>query len=459
MDGRSALIHQRETAKFFVMNRNAYCFNDMGTGKTLAALWAADFLMRNNVLKKVLVVAPLSTMISAWARDLVLNIPGRRYAIAHGTREKRIAAIQSSANFVIINHDGIKIVQDALIREKFGLMIIDELTAFKNYSADRTKAAERVARAVGAVWGLTGKPTPNGPIEAFGQAKVVNPYNPFLPKYFTAFRNMVETKINQFTSIPKPEANDIVHRILQPAIRYTRAQCIDLPPCTRIEVHAEMTREQKDAYEAMRQQLLVEYRDGLITAQNAAIKALKLLQISSGAVKDDSGRVVVLDAAPRFAELMRLFEETPNGKLVVFAAFRADVERIRDFFRSKGITSDIIYGSVDQRDRARHIQSFQDGALETLIIQPQSAAHGITLTAASTVVWWSLIPSNEYYDQANHRIIRMGQTREQLVAHMIGSPADRKMLRALENKDCQANDLLESFEDFLAPMTEAEVEP
>lgn len=456
-EGRTPFIHQKKTAAFLISNRRAYCFNDMGTGKTLSAYWAADFLMRNEVIRRVLIVAPLSTMRSAWVRDLILNIPNRTYAVAHGTKDRRIAAINSSANFVVINHDGLKIMQDYIIRAKFDLVIIDELTAFKNFAADRTKAAQRVANAIGAVWGLTGRPTPNSPIEAYGQAMVVNPRNPYLPKYFTQFRDLVMHKINMYLYLPKDDANDNVFRILQPAIRFTRAQCIDLPPCTIDTRHIEMTNEQKVAYEKMRLQLLIEYEEGFITASNVAIKLLKLTQIAAGAVKDDEGRTVFYDASPRLNELMDIFDETPQRKLVVFAAFRADVERIEEFFTKKGLRVGKIYGSVPEKQRFHLIEDFQEGDLNVIVIQPQSAAHGITLVAANNVVWYSLIPSNEYYTQANDRIIRIGQIREQYIIRLTGSPAEMRLLKMLEGKAFQSDDLMKDFVSFLGPANDEEL--
>jgi SNF2 family DNA or RNA helicase len=142
--------------------------------------------------------------------------------------------------------------------------------------------------------------------------------------------------------------------------------------------------------------------------------------------------------------------------LVVFAAFRADVERIVEFFEKKGAQIGFIYGSVSEKQRGALIKDFQDGELEVLVIQPQSAAHGITLTAANTVVWYSLIPSNEFYLQANDRIIRIGQIRNQYIIHLVGSPAENRLLRMLGDKTEQSDDLMESFEDFLAPINDAE---
>lgn len=449
--GNKPFDHQVKTAEFLLSNKRAYVFNEMGTGKSLSALWAADFLIINEKVHRVLIVCPLSTMRAAWGRDILFNLPHRRFAIAHGSKDVRLKVLRGSAEIVIINHDGLKIIEDHILAAGFDLLIVDELTAFKNYSTDRTKVACRIASKMKAVWGLTGAPTPNGPLEAFGQAKVVNPTNPYLPKFFTQYRDRVVERVNQFVWIPKHDANAFVHKILQPAIRYTRDECLDLPPCTKEVRQTEMTQDQKVAYETMRQRLLIEHENGFITASNAAIKLLKLMQIAAGAVKDDEGNVIVYNASTRMSELYDIFTQTPQEKLVIFAAFRAVVEQIHKFFTDKGIKSAIIYGSVDHKERARHIENFQDGDLKVLVIQPQAAAHGITLTAASTVVWQSLIPSNEIYGQANDRIARIGQQRNQLILHMIGCPAEAHMLRLLERKQANSTDLLQSFSDFLKP--------
>jgi SNF2 family DNA or RNA helicase len=459
--GHTPFLHQIKTTEFLLWNKRSYVFNEMGTGKTLSALWAADFLIINEKIRRVLIVCPLSTMRAAWGRDILFNLPHRKFAIAHGPKDIRAKIIRGTAELVIINHDGLKIVEDHITNAGFDLMIVDELTAFKNYSTDRTKVACRIANRMKAVWGLTGAPTPNGPVEAYGQAKVVNPTNPFLPRFFTQFRDRVLERVNAFVWIPKHDANQLVHKILQPAIRYTRDECLDLPPCTKEVRLIEMTQEQKVAYETMRQRLLIEHKDGTITAANAAIKLLKLMQIAAGAVKDDDGNVITYNASSRMSELYDILEATPQRKLVIFAAFRAVVENINEFFLSKKVKSAIIYGSVDHKERARHIEAFQDGDLEVLVIQPQAAAHGITLTAASTVVWQSMVPSNEIYGQANDRIARIGQSRNQLIIHLIGCQAENHMLRLLERKQANSTDLLNSFSDFLSndPIDIADLEP
>lgn len=437
--------HQKETSIFLIMNKRSFVLNDLGTGKTLSALWACDFLMINQKIKKVLISSPLSTIKSVWGNEIFFNFMNRKFAIAHGRREDRAMAIRSNVEFVIINHDGLVTMEQELIREKFDVFIIDEVTAFKNHKTDRYKSAKNIADKCKAVWAMTAEPTPNSPVEAYGPAKIVNPSNPFLPGLFTKYRDMVEEKITTHISMPKLGAEKIVHKILQPSIRFERDRCVDLPPCQYIDLEIPMTDHQKKAYESMRKQLLIEYDNGLITASNAAVKALKLVQIAAGWVKDDEGNVHELDSKSRLDELWSIYENTHRGKLLVFTAFRAAVEGITKFFVGKGVKAQFIHGSVSQNVRASLISDFQNGDLNVLVVQPQSTSHGVTLTAADTAVWHSLVPSGEIHRQANGRITRIGQTRKQTIIRMIGCQAERRVAQILDNKGRMSDGTLTLF--------------
>lgn len=437
--------HQKETTIFLIRNKRSFVLNDLGTGKTVSALWACDFLLINQKIKKVLVSSPLSTLKSVWGNEIFFNFTNRKFAIAHGTRNDRTVAIRSNVEFVIINHDGLVTMEQELIREKFDVFIIDEITAFKNHKTDRFKAAKNIADKCKAVWGMTAEPTPNSPVEAYGPAKIVNPSNPFLPGLFTKYRDMVEEKITTHISMPKLGAEKIVHKILQPSIRFERDKCVSLPPCQYIDLVVPMTDQQKKAYEQMRKQLLIEYENGLITASNAAVKALKLVQIAAGWVKDDEGNVHELDSKLRLEELWSIYENTHLGKLIVFTAFRAAVEGVAEFFKKKGVKANFIHGSVNQNTRASLISDFQNGDLNVLVVQPQSTSHGVTLTAASTVVWHSLVPSGEIYRQANGRITRIGQTKKQVIIRMLGCQAERRIAQILDNKGRMSDGTLALF--------------
>lgn len=449
--------HQMETMVFCLQNKRMYNFSDLGTGKTMGHLWCSDFLMVNEKVEQVLVISPLSTMQSVWGSEIFFNLPHRRYQIAHGTREQRLWAINSNTDFIIINHDGISIpeVERAIIHKirtgKIGLIIIDELTAFKKHTTNRSKAMQRICQAAGSkvgIQGLTGAPTPNGPTEAFGQAKCVTPDNPHLPKYFKQFQSKVEYQAGPYMWVALPDADQVVNRILQPAVRYKRDDCIDIPECQYVERIVEFSPEQKKVYAQMKDELLIEYGQGEITAVNAAVKMSKLLQIAAGSVKDDNGQVLYLDSSPRDEQLWEIFEETGKRKLVVFSAFRASIAHLTQFFRDRKVKVGEIHGSVPHDQRAQLIRDFQDGDLQVLVIQPQSSAHGITLTASSTIVWYSLVPSGEIHVQANGRITRAGQTRKQLIYYLIGCKAEKRILSLLQSKGDMSHRVLSLFEEI-----------
>jgi SNF2 family DNA or RNA helicase len=445
--------HQIETTKFLLINKQAFVLSDMGTGKTLCPLWASDFLMVNNRIKRVLIVSPLSTMQAVWGREIFRNFPHRKWAIAHGSAAKRTAALKSDAEFVIINHDGVKTTTDELIKAKFDVVIIDELTAFKNPTSERTKAMCKITHSIidreRGVWGMTGEPTPNGPTEAFGQARVVNPRNPNLPRFFKQFQNLVEYEIAPYVMVPKTDAAKHVFSILQPSIRYTREQCVDIPECLTDIIEIKFSQQQHDMYQKMKKELLIEYEQGLITASNAGVKAMKLLQISAGAVKDDDGGILILDDKPRMDFISQTLDEMgKHKKLVIFSSFRAGIAKLEDYLTKEKIKVRAIHGSVAQAARGEFIRMFQDEDLEALVIQPQSCAHGVTLTESDTVLWHSLIASGEIFNQANARITRIGQKRKQYVRIPWGSRAEYRLIEILQSKNLNSRDVLEMFEDL-----------
>lgn len=445
--GRKPFDHQRTTVSFLLQNKRAFVLNDMGTGKTLSAIWACDILLTARKIRRVLIISPLSTMRSVWLNELAMNVPTRRAIVAHGQRQSRVAAIQNAGyEFVIINHDGIKIVEDEIIRQQFDVIIIDELTAYKSNS-ERTKCMTRIAASARAVWGLTGDLTPNSPLEAFYPCKIVNPANQFLPRYYGQFRDACMVQVNEMLWVPKPESPQIVAICAQPAIRFTRDQCLDLPDTMYQTLEVSLTKEQQDYYTTMKRAALVESESGNISAVNAGVMLNKLLQISAGAVKNDAGDTIEIGCKDRMDQLLELFEQTPQKKLVVFATFKATIHMLIRELTRHGIKTGAIYGDVAQGVRARLIDEFQNKDLQVLVLQPQSAAHGITLTASSTIVWFSLIPSNELFEQGNARIVRAGQTRKTAIYMFVSTPAERHVADILQRKGDMSREILKLFSD------------
>jgi len=438
--------HQIEITKFLLRNKRAYVLSDIGTGKTLSALWATDILFQMGKIHKVLIIAPLSTLQLVWAKEIFTNFPHSYYAISHGTKEKCKKAIQSNAHYVITNHDAVKSRFDLLMAETWDIIIVDELTAFKSVTADRHKDLKKIAKKSKAVWGMTGAPTPNSPVEAFGQARIVNPSNPDLPPYLGQYKDIVVEQVVQGVWVPTIHAQSMVHKILQPAIRYERDECIDIPPVMKVNVPITMGPEQTRVYNDMRTKLYAEYDAGLITAVNAGVKLGKLLQISAGAVYDDDRLVCYLED-PKYESIMETFEELGRTKLIVLAGFTNVVERLCERMQKDGIRAGFIYGDVKVKDRATIINSFQDdpNGLQILVMQPQAVAHGVTLTAANTIIWHSYVHSGEVHLQVNGRITRMGQTRKQYIRYLACSKAENDTVKRLTGKQAASDSVLKLF--------------
>lgn len=424
--------HQKDTASFLSLRDRAFCFNEAGTGKTSAAIWAADYLMNLGLVKRVLVICPLSIMHSAWQADIFKTAMHRTCGVAHGTASKRQKVIAESYEFVIINFDGVHTVFDDLYKANFDLIIVDEANAYKTATTRRWKTLAKLLRSETKLWMMTGTPAAQSPLDAFGLARLISPER--VPKYSGAWRDRVMNQITRFKWIPKSNCTEQVHKALQPAIRFTKKECLDLPEVVYQTRDVPLSPQTQKYYAALKKQLLVEAAGEQISAVNAAASLNKLLQISGGAVYTDKRQVVEFDVRPRLNALEEVLAETLN-KVIVFVPFIHTIDVVSKFLSDKGITSEIIQGSVSPGQRSQIIKQFQEQPdPRVLIIQPQAAAHGITLTAADTVVFWSPVMSVETYLQCVARIDRVGQKNCMTVVHLQGSDVERRMYSMLQGK-------------------------
>jgi SNF2 family DNA or RNA helicase len=442
------MSHQRTTAEFLTMNKRAFCFNEQGTGKTASAIWAADFLMKQKKVRRALVVCPLSIMDSAWRADLFKFAMHRTVDIAYGSAAKRKKIINGHAEFIIINYDGIGIVEKEIAEGGFDLIIIDEASHYKNAQSQRWKTLNRLLTPDTWLWMMTGTPAAQSPTDAYGLAKLVNPTN--VPRYFNSFRDMVQVKLTQFKWGNKPDAVATVHRVLQPAIRFSKEECLDLPDMLYTKRHVPMTKQQDVYYKKLAKDMLLEFSDGSeVTAINAAIKMSKLLQISAGAVYTTEGDTLEFDISERYKVLREVIDES-SKKVLVFVPFKSTIRMLTDRLVSDGISTEIISGDVNAGTRTDVFKRFQTEANpRVLVIQPQSAAHGVTLTAANTIVWWAPTASLETYAQANARIHRSGQTSKCTVVQLESSPVERRMYSMLDDRIDVHAQVLDLYKDLL----------
>lgn len=439
--------HQKDTASFLTLHRRAFCLNEQGTGKTGSAIWAADYLMKTGRIKRALIICPLSIMDSAWRSDLFNFAMHRTVDIAHGSRDKRIKIVNGDAEFIIINYDGLNIVEEEIKKAGFDLIIVDEANAYKNAQTTRWKTLNRILTPDTWLWMMTGTPAAQSPVDAFGLAKLVNPKG--VPQFFTAFKDMVMTKVTTFKWVVRPNADKVVFEALQPAIRYTKEECLDLPEMTYVVRDVELTPQQKKYYEALRKQLVVQTTGEQITAVNAAVGLNKLLQISCGAVYADSGETLHFDIANRYKVLREVIDET-NQKILIFVPFKHTIALLKEKLTADGFSTDVISGEVSANARADIFRRFQNSPdPRILIIQPQAAAHGVTLTAADTIVWWGPTSSLETYAQANARAHRAGQRHPVTVVKLQGSNAEKHVYRMLDNRITENGKLIDLYKNLL----------
>jgi len=424
--------HQKTTAQFLSANKRAYCLSEAGTGKTSAVIWAADYLMNQGKVRRMLVVCPLSIMQAAWQSDFFKTAMHRTVAVAHGTAEKRKQIVSGTAEVVIINYDGIEIVEKEIKAGNFDLIVVDEANYVKTVTTRRWKALNRVVQPDTWLWMMTGTPASQSPADAYGLAKLVNPAS--VPKYAGTFKDMVMQKISQFTWIPRFNAQDIVFKTLQPAIRYTKADCLDLPDVLYTTRDIPLTPQQDKYYKKLKKEFFIEAGGEDVTAVNAGVMLTKLLQVSSGAIYADSGEIVEFDMSNRMTALKEIISEASH-KVLIFCPFRHSIEKIMSELNKDKISCEAIHGDINMTKRTEIFKNFQEKEdPHVLVIQPQAASHGVTLHAANVVVFWSPVMSVETYIQCCARVDRAGQRNPMTVVHLQGSPVEKKIYAMLQNK-------------------------
>jgi SNF2 family DNA or RNA helicase len=439
--------HQKTTSSFLTLNRRSFCFNEQGTGKTASAIWASDFLIEQGRINRVLIICPLSIMDSAWREDLFDFAPHRSVDIAYGSAKKRKEIINNGAEYVIINYDGIEIVFNDIANGGFDLIIADEATHYKNAQTKRWKALNRLITPSTWLWMMTGTPAAQSPLDAFGLAKLINPSS--VPRFFGSFRDQVMYKITNFKWVPKEDATDRVFNALQPAIRFTKDQCMDLPAMTYVKRKVELTRQQKAYYDELKSKMVLNMGGERVTSINAAVNMNKLLQISAGAVYTDEGEALEFDIKHRYKVLREVIDES-SKKVLVFVPFKHVIDVLTNKLRKDGITTEVIRGDVSAPKRTAIFKQFQTTPdPKVLVIQPQAAAHGVTLTAANTVVWWGPTSSLETYAQANARVHRAGQDHKCTVVQLEGSYIEKRVYSLLDNRIDVHTKMIDLYKEIL----------
>ena len=440
-------IHQRETAASLTLWPRGYCLNGMGSGKTLSVLWAYDYLRSIGQARRMIVVAPLSTLVRTWSDEVFTHFPHLTVAVLHGAMERRLKLLNTTADIYVVNHDGIKSAPllDALCkREDIDVVTLDELAVFRTAGTGRFKAAQRLVAGRKFVWGLTGTPTPNAPTDAWAQCRIITPTT--VPSYYGKFRDSVMRQISPYKWVPREHALETVRAAMQPSIRFSREDCIDLPPTTYQTREVELTPEQKNAYNEMLKTLKTEYSGGQILAVNEAVKLGKLTQILCGVAYGNGGEEVMLPCEPR-VNLVREIIDEAEAKVIVFVPFTAALRHLASEL-AKDYSVEMVYGDISKAERDRIFGAFQKRPdPRVLVADARTMSHGLNLTAANTIIWYGPTTSNETYLQANERIPRPGQKLNTLIVHIESTPVEARMYDRLRKRGTMQGALLDMLKE------------
>ena len=425
-------------------HRKCGLFLEMGLGKTVITLTAVKQLLDDFAITKVLVIAPLRVAATVWSQEVDKwdHLDGITCSRVIGSEKERLAALAADADVYIINRENVSwlVAYQATFKKwPFDMLVIDELSSFKNPSSQRFRALRRVLPAVRRVVGLTGTPTPNGLIDLWSQIYLLD-QGERLGKTLGWYRQEYFNPGDRFGQVvynwvPKKGAPEkIYERIGDICMSMKAEDYLQLPDRIDIEYPVELSEASKKAYETLERDLVLPLADEAITAQNAAVLTGKLLQLANGAMYVEDHSYVSLHDA-KLNALEDLIEAANGEHILVYTAFRSDMERIQFRFPQavELVTED-------------DVNDWNAGQTELLIAHPASAGHGLNLQAGGhIIVWFGLTWSLELYQQANARLHRQGQSQPVTVYHVIAKGTiDEDVMRVITGKAVKQDALIEA---------------
>ena len=437
---------QKLTTVLLTTKQRGYVLNDIGTGKTRCVLWAYDYMRKIGRVKKMLVVAPLSTLLSVWVKEIRKEFWWLKVAVLHGTKEQRVRALARDVDVYVINHHGVHtLLSELKARKDINVICADELSIYRNgKSKNLTLAFKELVFGHDYVWGLTGSPCPRAVTDVWGQASCITPGT--VPEYFSWFRGQLMTKVSQFKWEPRPGAEEMAIKCLQPSVRYKIDDVIELPERVFRYYDAPMTPKQAQIYKEMSDKAVTMVKSHQIDALNAGAVMNKLLQIAIGYVYTREGGVVELDNSPRLQLIVDLIDSCRQN-VILFAPFKSAINGLHRTLESNQITHCVVSGDTPIKERAALFKGFEEqGQYKVLLTHPGCMAHGLTLTSATMNIWSGPVTSLDLFFQANGRIFRIGQAHKTLIAMIGGSAREKKLYKLLGSNEKVQNRFLELIE-------------
>lgn len=444
--------HQEHVAQFKASTPRCFDHSDPGTGKTISSILG---FLRSPGRERMLVVAPLSILKVSWGDDIA-KASDLSYAIAHGNEAARTKAFASGAKVVIINHDGVKwLAKNLHLLAGFTHVTVDEYTAFKNRTTQRGKALLQIAARVPYLWMLSGTPDSNGLCDMWFPALLVD-NGQRLGRDFWRYRSnvcvarQVGPRAEHVQWVDRPEAiMEVADKLKDISIRYKLTECIDMPENIVRDLFVPMPKEIEKLVKQFKEDAYLELESGVVNAVQASSRTQKLLQILSGSVYGEDGEKHHVHNYRH-----ELITELVMERAQCLVAFNWRHEReglVREAERNSLLYA-VIDGDTPVKERERIVNDFQRGAIKVIYAHPQSAGHGLTLTAGTTTIWASPTANAEHYIQFNARIYRNGQTqRTETIRVGYENSAEIAVYNNCDGKVTNMTEMLQLMVDFRSP--------
>lgn len=432
--------YQQYAIDFIKNNEVAAVLLDMGLGKTSITLTAVnDLIFDSFEVSKVLVIAPLRVARDTWPAEIKKwdHLKHLRYSVAVGSESERLAALRKEADIYLINRENVDwLVNKSKVSFNFDMVVIDELSSFKNHQSKRFKSLLKVRPFIKRIVGLTGTPSSNGLMDLWAQFRILD-MGKRLGRYITHYRSAYflpdkRSADRIFTYKPADGAEQMIYdRISDITISMKSADYLKLPECIINEVPVFMDTKEKAIYETFKEDMVAKIKDEEIDAANAAVLSGKLLQMANGCIYDEDKKAIKIH--DRKLDALEDLIESANGKpLLVAYWFQHDLARIKERFPVREIKT------------SKDIEDWNKGKIPLAVIHPASAGHGLNLqSGGSTLVWFGLTWSLELYQQCNARLHRQGQTDTVVIHHIIAKGTiDEDVMAALQRKEKIQNALI-----------------
>lgn len=456
MLNRSDLHEYQERGVSHIVD-NEYCalFLDMGLGKTVTALTAIKELLDNCIISNALVIAPKKVTQVTWS-DEIRNwehLQGLTISVIDGTAEQRREAMAAKADIYAVSRDNIVwlVLEHGGVKLPYDMVVIDELSSFKNHASKRFRAMRKVRKFIPRVVGLTGTPAPNGLIDLFAQMYLIDE-GQRLGKTVTAYRDRFfrpgkrngDIVYTYELKAPQNETEQQISDLISDiTISMTAEDYLKMPDRIMLYDYVDLAPEVLAMYRDFEKEQILELisSDEPISAASAAALSNKLQQFANGAIYDAERNVRDLhdEKLDKLEELV----EAANGEPVLVAySYRHDLERIMRKLKA--------YGPV-KLEKPGHIADWNAGKIPVLVTHPASAGHGLNLQKGGhNIIWFGNTWSLELYQQFNARLYRQGQGKPVAIHHIVTrGTIDEKIIKSLDGKRETQDGLMESIKELM----------